>query len=874
MKRSLLIIILLSCFSFAEAKHITGGEMIYTFVSSTATTKTYRITLILFRDNNCVQCADMPASLTIGIFDNDNIQSPQQRVVSNSLIETLPLLNVPQCISNPPNLSYSAGYYSFNITLSNNNAGYTASYITCCRISGNANVGNGDGNGEGATYATTIPGLLTNAANLSDNSPRFQKGISVVCYNNSFVLDFSATDPDGDQLTYSFCEAYDGGIASNGQDAYVFPPPYASVAYINGFSASVPLGVQASINPQTGIISGIAPAAGKYVVSVCVNSYRNGNYIATHRKDFIITVAPCDFANADLDPEYITCDGFNFQFSNNSNSALNQTFFWDFGDPATGALNTSNLENPPPHQFSDTGIFIIKLVVNPGTPCADSAFSRIKVYPGYFPAQINSSPMCKNIPVQFNDQTTATYGTPNSWHWDFGVTGINSDTSIQQNPTYTYTQPGTYTATLVVGSTKGCIGTVTSTVTIVDKAPLTVTPRDTLICSVDNLQIVAAAPAFGTVTWSPNYNINNVNSYTPIVSPDVDTTYYVFYSDNFGCSNRDSVRVRVVDSVTLKTGRDTTICRTDGVILPIASNALLYTWSPAGTLNNPSLQNPVATPTAPVTTYYVRGNIGTCFDTDSIQVKTVPYPVANAGADSTICFGTSAFLHASGGSSYSWSPVSYLNDINLSNPTSINPAAGIIDYIVTVRDTFGCPKPVKDTMRLTIDQVIADAGPRDTAIVAGQPLQLFATGSTQFLWTPETRWLSNPNINNPVSRPLDDIEYVVRVTNSIGCTDTDSILVKYYKVASGFWVPAAFSPNGDGLNDVLTPLALGLKSIEKFSIYNRWGQLMFSTSRIGEGWNGKFKGKIQETGTYVWFAFGTDYTNKKLQAKGNVILIQ
>ncbi len=851
--------------------------MIYDLLSSTATTKTYRITLILFRDENCFNCAEMPPTVRIGIYNNDNNQpfggagtSPTIDVNLNRT-ETLPLLSVPQCISNPPSLTYTAGYYPFVVTLPNNNSGYTAAYQTCCRIENINNIDNGV-NGAGATYATTIPGANGLGAVATDNSPRFTKGISVVCFNNAFTLDFSATDPDGDQLVYSLCNAYNGGAAQNAGNITPSVPPYGSLSYVNGFSGSNPLGSGATLNSQTGIISGIAPQSGKYVVSVCVSSFRNGIFIATHRKDFIITVAPCEFASAVLDPEYITCDGFSFQFSNNSQSPLNESFYWEFGDPASG-LNNITTEETPTHTFSDTGIFTIKFVVNRGTPCADSTTSRIKVYPGYFPAFANNSPMCKGIPVQFRDQTTATYGVANTWHWDFGVSGTLADTSKIKNPVFTYTASGTYTTTLIVGSSKGCIDTIPGTVTIVDKPTLTVT-NDTLICSLDNLQLSAAASAAGTVTWSPNYNINNVNSYTPIVSPDTDTTYYVTYSDNFGCTNRDSVRVRVVDSVSLKTGRDTTICRTDAIVLNLSSNALKYTWTPAATLNDPAIKNPVATPTALFTTYYVKGNIGSCFDLDSIKVKTVPYPVANAGRDSTICFGTSAFLNSSGGSSYSWSPNAFLSNAGISNPTSVNPDAGIIDYIVTVRDTLGCPKPVNDTMRLTVDQVIANAGPRDTAVVAGQRLQLFATGSTRYLWTPETRWLSNPAINNPVSTPLDDIEYVVRVTNSIGCTDTDTILVKFYKVLPGFFVPAAFSPNGDGLNDILKPLALGLKSVEAFRIYNRWGQLLFSTAQIGAGWNGKFQGSPQETGTYVWYAEGTDYANKKLQKKGTVVLIR
>jgi gliding motility-associated-like protein len=173
---------------------------------------------------------------------------------------------------------------------------------------------------------------------------------------------------------------------------------------------------------------------------------------------------------------------------------------------------------------------------------------------------------------------------------------------------------------------------------------------------------------------------------------------------------------------------------------------------------------------------------------------------------------------------------------------------------------------------LTVIRIIADAGPRDTNIVANQVLQLNASGSTRFSWTPN-RWLNNPNIANPKSRPEADIEYVVKVSNDIGCMDTDSIKVKFFNLSAGFYVPNAFSPNTDGLNDRIRPMALGLKSLERFSIYNRWGQLMFSTTTIGSGWDGIYNGQKQDPGTYVWFAEGTVFpdenTNVGISIKGN-----
>ncbi|MBS1742172.1 MAG: gliding motility-associated C-terminal domain-containing protein [Bacteroidetes bacterium] len=879
MKKSLLISLLLMLFVSANAKHITGGEIIYDFISSTSTSKTYRITLLLFRDQNCDaagNCAPLPATAKIGIFNRDNNELyGDYHIVNQTSSSAVPINTVPTCITNPPSLSYRVGYYSFTVTLPNNSKGYTAAYQTCCRIDGIENINNN----VGATYTAEIPGNTQLAGtNGQDNSPRFTTGISIVCFNKPFTLDFSATDPDGDQLVYELCDAYNGGGAQNADVNYSpSAPPYGNVAYTNGYQGYSPLGDLATINQNTGIISGTAPEAGRYVVCVCVFEYRNGNLLGVHKKDFIITVAPCELAGVQLEPNYITCDGFSYTFENLISSPLNLTTYWDFGDPAS----PDNISTDPVHThvFSDTGVYTIKLVVNRGGNCSDSTYSTIKVYPGYFPALDNNSPRCTGSQIQFNDHTTANYGVVNSWWWDFGDPGSSSNNSSAQNPVHVYTSSGTYQSSLIVASDKGCIDTVYKDVVVLDKPPFTVT-NDTLICSVDNLQLTATATESCCVTWSPNYNISNINSFTPIVHPQVTTTYTVTYSDVRGCSITDYVQVRVVDTVSLSTGNDTTICRGDAIVLNLETDALQFAWteSPSGnTLNNATLGHPLATPTAIVTTYYVTGNIGSCVDSDSIKVKTVPYPVPNAGADQRICAGTSTALHASGGSSYSWSPEVFLNNPNSANTDVILPSQTTY-YIVTVTDTLGCPKPITDGVVVFVNTPVADAGPRDTSIVQDQPLQLSGTGSTYFHWEAipdnDNNGLSNANISNPVALPSDNIVYVLTTTDSIGCFDKDTITVHYYKLAPDFYVPTGFSPNGDGTNDILKPIALGLRSVDAFKVYNRWGEMVYSTSRIGQGWDGKYKGADQAPGTYVWFAEGTDYKGKKLFKKGTVVLIR
>ena len=865
--KKFLSVFLFSMLSFSSfGNHISGGEMFYQYMGpgSSPGTKLYKITLRLFRDNLGGGAA-MPGSVYIGIFNNDNSQaiggSPFTVNITSSV--SVPVTPPPACMVNPPTLDYSMGSYEFTVQLSTNANGYTAAYQTCCRIFPLENVltQNQPAQGEGSTYMCIIPGT-NQLASGNNSSPQFITQLTRVCYKASFTFNFSAVDPDGDSLVYYYCNAYNRGNSTNSGNVNPSTPPFQSVSYINGYSGTSPLGSGSTLNPLTGIISGIAPqTSGRFVVCVCVDEYRNGVRIGTHRKDFILNVRDCEVATATLLDNYPSCDGFTVNFSNLTPSNAITTYYWDFGDG-----NTSTAESPT-HTYADTGVYILKLVVNRGLFCSDSTTAIVKVFPGFRP-DFTMAGQCQNIPVQFSDLTTADFGVPIKWDWNFGDIFSPTNTSTIKNPTHIYTSTGQYTVTFVVETSKGCIDTLSKTIDILDQPPLVVS-GDTLICIIDTLQLNAVGT--GTFTWTPNYMISNVNIANPLVSPDVPTTYRVTLTDAFGCVGKDSVRVDVKSFVTLSGGNDTTICTTDAVVLQLNSDALHYLWTPATGLNDPTLKNPTATPLVQ-TTYHVVGNIGKCIAEDDITITPVPYPPANAGPDQTICVGSSAQLNASGGSIYSWSPTAFLNAANIPNPVSVKPTDNV-RYVVTVRDVLGCPKAVKDTMILYVAKIKADAGPRDTSVVLGQPLQLGASGSTNYAWTPTT-WLNNPSISNPISLPQNNIEYVVRVSNAAGCFDTDTILVKVFKVKPDLYVPNAFTPNGDGNNDIFRPIAIGMKSIDNFQVYNRWGQMLYSGTGNGAGWDGTFGGKGQEAATYVWYAEGVDYLNNKIKRKGTVVLIR
>jgi gliding motility-associated-like protein len=197
-------------------------------------------------------------------------------------------------------------------------------------------------------------------------------------------------------------------------------------------------------------------------------------------------------------------------------------------------------------------------------------------------------------------------------------------------------------------------------------------------------------------------------------------------------------------------------------------------------------------------------------------------------------------------------------------------------YVLSAWNILGYRKPSKDTVVITVLPKMLISMGADTAVVIGQPLQLNETGSEFYDWFPPL-YLSAPDIHDPVAlfqNPSNGIRFKVIGSDGNGCADSAFIVVKVFRTMPSIYVPTAFTLNNDGKNDVLSPIAVGMKSINAFAIYNRWGQLVFTTTANGKGWDGLINGQVQTTGTYIWMVKSTDYPGNSYFQKGIFTLIR
>ena len=779
-----LIVSILSLLSFQEilANHTKGGWMYYEYLGHGIIDPAklrYKIGLNLYIDCSSIL---IEPTWNFSFFNGAAPYTFIQDIAVNaapdySINGCTSTVTCYPCLDVVPVRCYKIINYETVVELAPSAEGYIISKQRCCRVMGIINIPNSSGFGE--TFTIKIPGLNNGPTASMNTSPVFIfKDTAVVCANNPFALNFTATDADADSLSYSFVAAYDGSNnASPGwpNTTTADPPPYNNVLYNLPYSGTQPLGISVTIDPVTGLISGTAPPTGEYVICVLVKEYRNGLYIAESRKELHLRTAPCIPLIASSNFNSITCDGFTVDFQDNSNG--NPTsYLWNFGDPASGAANTSTLQNPS-HTYSDTGIYLVKLKISINGQCSDSITRPLAVYPGFLPGFITSPTLCVGAPIQFTDTTYSRYAPVNSWRWDFGDLSTLADTSHLQNPLYTYNAAGIYTIQLIVTNTKGCRDTLYRDIEINVNPLVTLFPRDTTYCGLDSLQLTATGT--GIFSWVPLTNITGGNTATPLVFPTVPTRYIVTLTSPAGCKSRDSLTITPLNDLTNAIAANPpVICEEDTLTLTGTSNHssnISWQWTPVATLGTPTqaitTAYPIVNTTYTLTTRW--GNNCVAIATKNITVKALANP--NAGPDAFVCSGgqSTTQLNASGGNVYQWTPVTGLNNPNIANPVA-SPTVPTL-YVVAV-GANGCPKLRTDTVFVDVGTLPLLTAMNDTLICNIDTIAITTTGTGNFVWSPNYN-ISSTTAANPLVSPDVPTWYHVRLTDAVGCHSDDSVFI-------------------------------------------------------------------------------------------------
>jgi gliding motility-associated-like protein len=296
--------------------------------------------------------------------------------------------------------------------------------------------------------------------------------------------------------------------------------------------------------------------------------------------------------------------------------------------------------------------------------------------------------------------------------------------------------------------------------------------------------------------------------------------------------------------------RDTTAgCEGKDVVLQ-ALDGNHYSWTGPdnfiSSLFNPTL--PAVQPTDAGMYYVTALSDKGCTQKDSTWLVVNPAVIATTGNGGSICEGSSITLHASGGVRYVWTPASGLSSTTLADPVAS--PADTTTYQATVYNQYGC----SDTASVTIniwEKPVANAGP-DKRTIEGTPVELNGTvkgTSISYSWS-QPLYMDNPALLQPDVNPPRDITYTLTAVSDLGCgISRDNVFVRVYKQVK---VPNAFSPNGDGINDVWDIVNLSTYPEAATQVFDRQGQLIWQSNGYNRPWNGTYNGRIIPVGTYYY----------------------
>ena len=424
----------------------------------------------------------------------------------------------------------------------------------------------------------------------------------------------------------------------------------------------------------------------------------------------------------------------------------------------------------------------------------------------------------------------------------------------------------------------GCAQLITDSIIIEIKDSLeySLFNGDTAICLGNTVNINGIMDAGMVMQWSPAINVLNPNQFLTSITPTVPGSQTYTITGSFGtCVPVKKSFTITADPVPILTPiSDFEICEGDTYPLnAVVTPAFNYNviWNPASGLVNSNGYNPtfVGTTSQNIQLDIVSPNAG-CMASDTFLATVWPFQVGDIKDDTLICNGSPIQLWVTGGTgAYQWYPATNLSCEFCPNP--IATVMGSEHYYAILLDTHGCG----DTLSLYVSvqpPFNMQLWNNDTTIYLGESIQLNVTGAPFYYWNP-TNYISYSQSNDGLATPLSDITYYVTGVSLLqGCPQIDSFHVTV--VEQDVFVPSAFSPNGDGINDIFHVTARKLITLQEFKIMNRWGQQIFETRDISKGWDGNFKGKMQDPGVYYYMIKVASPTGKTQFLKGDITLIR
>lgn len=711
MRHILLLVLALTLSVCAYATHVVGGSLTYEHLGGA----TYRVTLKMYRDCSPGNAA-FPSPVVISVRDvNGNAFTPSKDISINFPGATAVQPYIDTCAANPGLCLEEAIYTRVVNNLPPLSGGYHLYFQYCCRNATLDNVVNPLNTGE--TWYAYIP---NNAALITNSSPVWTNPPPVfVCQGNPMNYDHGATDADGDSLVYSYYTPYSDQAPTFPSGVATFPP----ITWQAGFGPNNACGgPNLTMSTTTGFITGAPPMQGQFVCGVRCEEFRNGIKIGEILRDFQLNVVYCPpLAQASIAPSNDVCTGGTINFVNTSDPA--NSYYWDFGDGST--INDTSTMQFPSYTYPGLGPYLVMLIINYGTPCADTAYQTLEIssVTAYTATPAGDS-ACVGQSLSFADSSAVTGNAVlNGYYWDFGDS--NYDTAAVTS--HAWSASGTYTVTHIAQNSLGCDDTVTTIVYIV-APPIALAGNDTFACTNNstvglggNILNATGGMWTGPGTFNPNNTTYNA-TYTP-TQTELDSGYAILVLQTTGytlCSHDfDTVRINFAPGPVVNVGQDLYACRDTPYVnvcgtVTVASGGV-WSTSGSGSFANPAQLCTDYTPSVAdqnagmVMLWMTSTGNGSCNpETDTLILYLTPPPNVTAIGPDTACsnvpFVITANTATGAGFWTSNGDGTFANDTSLVTtylPGTNDLASGSVQIIFNSTNNGGC-RQQRDTLTITV----------------------------------------------------------------------------------------------------------------------------------------------------------------------------
>ena len=531
-------------------------------------------------------------------------------------------------------------------------------------------------------------------------------------------------------------------------------------------------------------------------------------------------------------------------FNNLSQDA--NSYFWDFGDGETST------EINPTHVYTDPGEYIVTLLAEDTDGCLgpDSTTISVEVLPSP-----NMEFTFDNTPICPGEQIQLSVTGADSYEWS-PAAGLNNTNVF--NPLFSGTETSTYTVT----GTSVC-GTQTLEVTLTVGLVDIEIEEDLTVCPGESIQLSASGGS--QYLWTPDIYLDDPTIAKPTATPEANITYQVTVSTDDGCEGTAQVGIELLDPPPVLTGQTDYVSCNGVPVQILIFGGDNYSWSPSNGLSADDVSNPTAFPSeSTVYTVTSEGECGTGSLEVTVQTNAIEIDVF---VDTIACFLTPIPVEASGANTYRWDPPELFADAN--SPETTVSISSTTEISVIGFDESGCFDRESHLIQLYPRQIVR-AG-NDRIINYGDEIILESFSIFPITWEPSP-YLSCLNCNDPLAFPLESTTFFATIETPDGCLETDSVNVT---VTGNLYVPNSFTPDGDGINDIFK--AIGIDIVEfRMEIFNRWGELIFTSQSIDFGWNGSSNSDeyYAPAGLYPYRIVATDHTGQLFELAGGVNLIR